>query len=224
MKVLVIATEDYFGAGKAALRIYETLKQNSIETYFLVKNKISTDDNHILKYDELVVRNFSPFASIVEKITHRFRKRIDTDPDYYFFGGEDIFLKANIKRLVKKLPFVPDIIIVTWISNFLNTKHLLQLQTYTKARLIAYPMDMSLFTGGCHYAWECEGYKKDCDNCPAVLKTSQKKIAFKILDQKNRNYRKSIIKPVAASDSLLNQLEQSAIFKSDKKITKSLFL
>ena len=39
--------------------------------------------------------------------------------------------------------------------------------------LILMPVDEGFFTGGCHYSFECDGFRYNCDSCPAVSKLLQ---------------------------------------------------
>lgn len=44
-----------------------------------------------------------------------------------------------------------------------------------------YMHDMFPFTGGCHYALDCNGYIKDCSNCPQIQNQTYKGVASKQL-------------------------------------------
>lgn len=219
-KILIIATDDYLGAGRASFRIYETLKNEGHEVRLLVKNKTRYNDDHIIAYDELVKKNFSERARsyLQRKLTST--SNFSTDPDYYFF--EHTYSGVNIRKLVLKLPFVPDIIVATWISRFLKASDLSLLQQLTNSSLVLYPMDMSLFTGGCHYAWDSKGYISDCNNCPAILDGKKKYIAQKNLLEKQTSFKNSGAKLITASDELLKQAQQSTIFKAQQHIPKIL--
>ena len=45
-------------------------------------------------------------------------------------------------------------------------------------------MDMELITGGCHYNFECNGYKKICKPCPAVSFFLNRKPSKNLLEKK----------------------------------------
>ncbi len=223
-KVLLIAKEDYFGAGKAALRIYQVLKEGGHEICFLVQHKTLENEEGIIKYEHLVPLSFlgRVLQFVRKNIKALFEKTIITHPDYYFFGINDRNLRIKEKKLVKKLAFIPDTIIFTWTSQFLNARSLSKLQKLTGANLFAYPMDMSLFTGGCHYSWNCDGYKYECRECPAILDTKNKDIAHKNWKQKQEYYKCSGTKIIAASSEQLYQLKASSLFKAQTLIPKLL--
>jgi glycosyltransferase involved in cell wall biosynthesis len=217
MNVLIIAKEDYLGAGKAALRMYHAFKRQGHNVCFLVKHKVTNDDAFILKYEDIVKPTYfeRAYRYFIRRAQSIFRNNVVTDPNYYFFGINDRDLSINETKLVKALPFVPERIIVTWTSQFINAKSIERLKRLTDAKVFAYPLDMSLLTGGCHYAWGCDGYKKSCNSCPAILSSKDKKNAFKNLLLKKKYYKQAGIKAIAASNSLFNEIRESALFKAE---------
>jgi glycosyltransferase involved in cell wall biosynthesis len=222
MRILILATEDYLGAGKAALRIYKALRKEEHDAYLLVKNKIN-DDVRILRYGDLITESrYSKFRSLIKRFLSKFKRRIATDKDYYFLNldGDNMFVDIN--ALTRKLPIIPDVILVTWVSRFLEPEHLYQLHNITKAKIVFYPLDMSILTGGCHYAWTCEGFKTNCTKCPAILDESSKNYPAIRLKEKDKYYSKSEASIVVASDQLLEQARKSFLFRDSESISKAL--
>jgi glycosyltransferase involved in cell wall biosynthesis len=212
MNVLIISTEDYLGAGKATHRVYEVLKQQGHRVCFLVKHKTIPDPD-IYQYSDIAGNGITD--RIIGKwnnVRQRVSRHIVTNPDYYFFGMGDPYLPFDSGKVISRLPFRPDIIVFTWISRFLNAKHIYELAKSTGARVVAYPFDMSVFTGGCHYAWESEGFTRDCYPCPAIQSENGKRIPAQILEEKKRYYKMAKVRAVAATSSLLTQLQRSALF------------
>lgn len=60
-----------------------------------------------------------------------------------------------------------DIIYIHWVSGFLGTKSIKKLVALGKP-VIWYMHDMSPITGGCHHSFGCDGYQKECANCPEL--------------------------------------------------------
>ena len=77
-------------------------------------------------------------------------------------------------------------------------------------------MDMAPLTGGCHYAWDCEGYKSSCENCPAILNNSKKGMSKKILQNKVDIVSKMELYALMGSGWSMKQTQSSAIFKNTK--------
>lgn len=78
-------------------------------------------------------------------------------------------------------------------------------------------MDMAPMTGGCHYAWDCDGYTKDCSNCVAVANFLEGK-PLKNHKQKVDFVKKVSLVTLSASDHLTKQLKQSTIFKNSRVV------
>jgi len=213
MKIMIVATEDHLGAGKAAHRLYEVFKRKGHEACMLVKHKTIGDSN-IIEVNER--------KSIAARVLGKLKKvsggsgEIKTDPNYYFFGIHDPELKLNLREIKKKLPFQPELIVITWISKFINAEHVYELHKMTGARVIAYPMDMSLFTGGCHYAWNSTGFQNNCDPCPAILSDTGKHLPSEILISKQRYFSLAKVKAIAPSAQVQEQLSRSTIFKGQQ--------
>lgn len=214
MKILLLATEDFLGAGKAAVRVFQALKKGGHDVCFLVKNKITRREPGIIAYHEIVSHITTDFVSKGLKKVKRYfiSDEIKNDPEYYFFGKNEFDLHFSSRRVFKKLPFCPDIIVVTWVSDFINSKDLYQLHKLTGAKVFFYPTDMSLFTGGCHYAWECKGYISSCSNCPAILSKANKELAHKILTKKKHYINKINSGIIAPTEQLLKEISASKLF------------
>lgn len=110
---------------------------------------------------------------------------------------------------------IPDAIIVYWISGFLNFESLLRLQEYSSATIYFSLTDMALYTGGCHYAWSCEGFKNDCSHCPALPESLTER-ANKNLMAKKRALGKMDYKVIATKGQSIKMSMSSHLFgKSD---------
>lgn len=160
MKVLLLSTYDIRGgAGKAAYRLHNGLKNIGADSQMLVQVKFSNDTDVIATETE-----------IIKKI-NKFKLYLDASPKLFFrypdkrkrtmFSLEWIpnFLKSRV------ISINPDIINLHWIcEGFLN------IETITKLRkpIVWTLHDMWAFTGGCHYSHQCDRYKQGCENCPQM--------------------------------------------------------
>ena len=82
------------------------------------------------------------------------------------------------------LPKKPNVVFVHWVSDFANAKFLSELKQLTEAEIVFITVDHALYSGGCHYQIDCQGYKDGCHNCPAttsriVQRGIEKNYAFK---------------------------------------------
>lgn len=150
---------------------------------------------------------------VINKIDRNLHFKVKTDNNYYFF---DINQKKNILNIgrVKKLVEKPDIIIGFFANTFFSIKDLYDLQVVYQAPVILFMADMVHITGGCHFAWDCQGYKKDCSNCPAIINKKHKKYASENLAFNKKLIDKMDIKLVALCSQDFNFAKQSTLFKN----------
>jgi glycosyltransferase involved in cell wall biosynthesis len=77
--------------------------------------------------------------------------------------------------------------------------------------------DMAPFTGGCHHAFECAGFKDNCRNCPQVRSMFRSKVRLnlehKILHKKYENLR------IVAPTNWLAQRAESSTILRDQEIS-----
>lgn len=215
-KIVLLITEDKGGAGQGILKVAQLLMDMNHEVAVLVRDKHTTLD-FVHQYKE---EKISFFEKISKKIFKLFNskprsKKVKLDPKYYFFGLDEISKNCSPKSIVKSIGFVPEVVISGWTSHFMNSNDLLALQKYTKSKLFLIATDMNHYTGGCHYAWDCNGYIKGCgDFCPAILSQNDKKIAKKNFDIKYKNAQEGNFQMISGSGWTLKQTQESKIFKN----------
>jgi len=178
-------------------------------------------------YPEEVISMKSWHKDILErKITNKIK--------YYFlnkfskiikkYNFQDINEKKyyySTNQLLKRLEFKPDVIILFFVSNFLNAKNIYELYQKTKSPIYWLLYDMAPMTGGCHYAWDCIGYQSNCSNCPGLISTNQKYLTSNNLKYKQKYFSKTDLRIVAGSEWTYRQAKNSTLFK-DHIINKNL--
>ena len=124
------------------------------------------------------------------------------------------------KRIVSALPFQPDAIIAHWISNFIDSSALRELNRVTRAPILWYLMDMAPLTGGCHYAFDCKGYTRQCGNCPQIEPgRGSHDLSHRQWQNKWTCFQETNITAVAASSWSQNQLKVGSIFRDKRQAT-----
>ncbi len=158
---------------------------------------------------------------IINKLKRVFHigNKVEIDPNYHFHELNESATHYSTKNILNKAAMKPDIILVLFAKNLVNSKNLHELQKLTGAKIFWLMYDMAPFTGGCHYAWECLGYQKACGNCPGLNSTNPYDISNKNLIFKNKQFIKTHIEVIAASEWLYRQSKSSSLFK-DKPIHK----
>jgi len=81
--------------------------------------------------------------------------------------------------------------------------------------------DMAPFTGGCHYAWDCVRYQKECGCCPGLYSSDEYDASYKNLMFKKQYISKTEIEIISASEWQHRQARSSSLF-GEKKIHKIL--
>ena len=72
---------------------------------------------------------------------------------------------------------------------------------------------------GCHYAWNCTGYMKNCGNCPAIYSSDPTDLTFQNLQTKRRCISEANVSYVACNSFTANQAKKSLLF-SEQDIEK----
>lgn len=141
-------------------------------------------------------------------------KNIDSN---YYFEYDLTKTYYSTKKVLKKTGYKPDIVIILFMTDFLSFKNLHEINKLTGAKIYLYLMDMAPFTGGCHYAWKCKGYEKQCGKCPAIYSEQAKDQSFLNWEFKNKYIEKTNISAIAAADWTYQQLMKSTLFKNKQK-------
>lgn len=211
MNVLHLSTYDYGGAGKAAYRLHHNLRSCGYGSRMLVLYK-HTDDPDVIELQG------GRFLSRPLNLGMKALLKVFTIQDYYF-QHQISSLMNSYHDLYAHLGFKPDVIVAHWISNFISIHDLYRLQRDTGAPVIWYLMDMAPLTGGCHYAWDCTRYMKQCGRCPALRSIWWHDLSYANWRKKHELVQDMVLTVVAGSGSLLSQAEKATVFEN-KRIEK----
>jgi glycosyltransferase involved in cell wall biosynthesis len=217
MNILHLQTYDMGGAYMAASRLHQHLTASGLNSRLMVYSQLNRKSDVISCHPQHVLRvGFNKMRFMAGHAGSKVR----SDPDYVFRDADHAAI-GDIRSLIDKLPFRPDIIVAHWISNFLTAGHLYAISDYFHAPLVWHLLDMAPLTGGCHYAWECTGYTDRCGNCPALYSDAMDDLSQSIWSKKKAYIEKMNITLVPATGWLEEQTRRSALFK-EKKIEKIL--
>ena len=211
MKILHLATQDVGGGGfDSAYRLHCNMRGAGVSSVMVVLNKKSEDADVVEISSRL---SFSEkICWFLSRLLARFHRHY-LFPNSYFFQNVRGFFSPE--KLVTSFPFKPDAIIVHWVSTFVTTNMMRQLSLITGAPLYWYMVDMAPLTGGCHYAFDCKGYTKQCGQCPQLRFGGHKRdISHRQWQQKFNDFKDVDITAVAASSWLKYQAMESSIFSA----------
>jgi glycosyltransferase involved in cell wall biosynthesis len=230
MKILILTqNHPYENSGIVALDLYEGLKcieGNEVKIVVSVWDKYA--DKNIIPIET----NFHAYQHRIFNIPRRifnklvkifFRHKINNDSqvktnqDYCVQGVDQTITSFKTKKILKRAGFKPDAIIILFKPLYTSFKNQYELFKLTGASIFLYLMDMAPLTGGCHYAWDCLGYTKECGSCPALYSNNQNDQTHVNYMFKKRYIERANIFPVAATEWQFKQLNKSSLFKDKRK-------
>lgn len=204
MNFVHFSTYDRGGAAQAAYRFHSNLVASGHQSSFFVMYKTCTDEN--------VITSKYRWSSTISKIKNRLKIKLHIYKEKYSFYNEEFNNKMDFDFYKKNINFKPDAIILHWVTEFVDLKVIKQLQDEYNVPIFWYLMDMAPMTGGCHYAWDCDGYKDLCQACPAV-EWPYKGLPVTLLKYKKELLDSMDIKVLSGTGWLKKQLLNSTIFK-----------
>lgn len=208
MKILHLSTSDHGGAGAAAFRFHTHLARRGIDSRMLVLSKRSGDEAVVaVQRPDLLPR--------LVRLASRALLKVRSNPDYYFQDQSKSGLNSKANYF-EDMNFYPDLIVAHWVSNFVSVKDLYELSGGGKIPVLWYLMDMAPLTGGCHYAWDCEGYKNQCGNCPALYSSSARDLSSDTWRKKQAYISRMNVTTVAGS-WLTGKAAMASLFAGKRK-------
>lgn len=225
MKILIISSSEPNNSGVLAYDLNAGFKLKGHDSRILtLKYEDSVNDiysmNNFIKINNILSHIFLKFKrktlALINKI-----KGIEKNEDYYFFTTDERLQFFTSSNIIKRIKFKPDVILICFATGLLNSKNIYELNKKLNAPIFWYLMDMAAFTGGCHYAWNCKGYQKECGYCPGLMSGTLKDNSFYNHKYKTKYLKKTDITIVAGSQFQLQQVKKSSIFRG-KALSKIL--
>ena len=121
------------------------------------------------------------------------------------------FARPSMDEIVSRVPFEPDLIIAYWTSYFVDERQLRDLSQRFRAPVFRYLMDMAPITGGCHYAFDCEGYFNRCGRCPGIASKRDNDLSRAEWISKSESLDQMSLLYLAASSQLMDQLASGSL-------------
>lgn len=215
-KILFITLGDQTGANTAVIKIAQALHEQGHQVQILVRDKS--------EYNPLVTplparRGYvSEHGCVVDK--NGVKTKLHREPKYLFNSINEENSYQDTEIILQHLRFTPNVIFVGITSDFLTSTDILKLSRKTLGSVYNMAVDMNHFTGGCHFAWECQGYIKGCNNvdCPAVLDSAYKELVSRNFLIKKDNAEKGNFSVLAGTKWTKDQAHKSLIYKNQEPI------
>ncbi len=222
MNILILSSSNpNKAAGIVAKSLLYSLKQDCLHAKLIVKDWDYYKDKDIIPIDNFLSHelkwSFRKTKGLLKKLGLIKKEPLKINKKYSILDFKQTKQNYSTKRLIKKIGFVPDAIIILFSVKYLNAKNIYELNLLTKAPIFLYLMDMAPMTGGCHYAWDCHGYEHQCGKCPALFSNNAIDQSYINWKFKKEFIKKTNISVIACTEWTFQQLKKSSIFKDKQK-------
>lgn len=182
------------------------------------KNK-GTDSSLISLYSDFTSENIfalgkkAKYTSILNNEMESFLKRGMTN-NYGIFSypvlGSDISAIEEVQKA--------DVIYLHWfLFGFLSFKNIEQLMNLNKP-IVFFLHDMWIFTGGCHYSFDCDKFTNHCNNCQFFPKEKEKDLSYKEFEKKRKLFSKYDNLHYVSPSKWLYECTKKATLTKDKPL------
>ncbi len=208
MKVLLIAKHPRTGgAAIAASRLLKVLRHEGVEADMLVQEGADQTKGIYSTTGGSFKKSLNFFRFVIERLF--FLPKEKSKNIRFLFSmantGEDLKRNALVREA--------DIIHFHWINaGFLSLKSMNKLFSLGKPVVWTFH-DMWPFTGGCHYALECEEYKRSCGQCPYLKRPGKRDVSHRIWKRKKRMYAEQSFNVVGPSQWMSDCVRSSSLFQ-----------
>ena len=212
MKVVHLATQDLGGGGfDAAYRLHRSMLNSGHDSHMIVFRKNSDDSTVVSVFDQMSFVDWIKY--FIVKLRQRFLSRKSKGTSYFYIEPHAY---VTAQKMLEMIPYKPDVIIAHWIAIFASVSTLRDMNRISGSPILWYFMDMAPMTGGCHYMLGCDGYTKQCGNCPQLSVGKDDDLSRLQWERKKSIIQDLNIVPVLASSWQKEKLDRSSIFK-DKR-------
>jgi glycosyltransferase involved in cell wall biosynthesis len=220
MKIIHFSKQDNSASGSVAFNAHKLLIEYGHNSILITKYGVNTKTELVFKSEFACY-----FENLIRKIVSRyfFFIKTRTDKNYYMHSLKEStgwIAERKIKRKIKKIGHA-DLIILYFLDNYLNFKNIYTIQKFIGAKILFYPMDMAIMTGGCHYSWDCKKFENTCGNCPGIYSDKHDDVTHENMIFKRNFLNKINHEILAPAQSIYFQLKESSLFK-DSTIRKLL--
>ena len=200
MRVIHLSTEDQYGAGKTAVRISDSVRQQGVDS------------------DVYVVRTGAGSSSCVIRrgVYEQIKGVVDIKLDEMKiakYSGQGLFHPVGGGIDFSNADYIKDADIINfhWVNYGIWSQQLMKQLSKMKKPVVWTMHDMWPFTGGCHYDEECGKYLVRCGACPVLQSTDSKDVSARSFQKKNSLYSCNNITFVGPSKWITECAGKSAI-------------
>lgn len=212
--ILHLTAVSYGGAGQYTMGIHQNMIRDGYDSYVCVNGEqliLPTNQTISVPHKrQSIYTRFKRF--FIRYILPRTNGVAMKYAPYNLFEHLDL---CDPHEVLMVMPQNPTHIMVHWVSGYANAKYVRILQEMTGAKVYYWMIDEACLAGGCHYPWDCEGYKTGCNDCPMTNSRIIKSTIRNNFQHKLRYIPKDA-EVVLPTEMDRIRLEQSKIWKGHK--------
>ena len=203
LRPLLVNASDTGGSATATKRIHRGLRRIGVDSRMLVQEK-STDDPTIRGPESTLGRAWSLARPHVDMLPLRLYGRSDG------FGVNWL----PERKLDRIRSIDPDVVHLNWVwRGTLSVRTIGRIDRPVVWRL----PDMAALTGGCHYAYGCDGFTERCGECPQLDSDTEFDLSRLTWHRKNHHWDDLDLTLVAPCTWLAEQARRSSLF-GDRRV------
>ncbi len=228
MKVNHFNTYPHGGAANAALRIHDGLVQLGIDSNFFYRlndKQTPTDPRiNLVQLGHEPLRQSKLLRPFQNKLEKRRRRQI------HQLYNQHLAERPTNQHEVFSMARLPERTYLDWRHQQSDLVHL-----HWLAFLADYPSffasipdkvpivwtlhDMSAFTGGCHYASDCDQFTSGCGNCPQVVSPGHRDVSADSWSAKKKSLQSKSIHVAAPGKWLIELAKRSPIWPTQTEFS-----
>lgn len=204
MRVAHFSTVDAIGgAAKATLRLHRAWQARGAESWLVVRDK-TVDDPSIIAADQpwLATKGLQLLRNLPGLRPPKTRFTFDHDQER----------GVSLTRALRQLPEQLDLLCIHWTNRFLTKRGIRALYERYRVPLLYALWDQEPVTGGCHYSFGCDGYQKQCGNCPLLLKPGPNDLSHQVWQRKKKYLADLPLTLIAPTSWCRDKVRESSLF------------
>ena len=154
------------GGGNVTIDIHHSILNFGYQSYVVIRGKKCLFPDGSV-HDVPQTRHYW-WNKLRRYVFRKIAEHSDIDNTYAMYNLCERFTCYSAKDILSALPRNPDVIFIHWVSDFINARIIRDLKSITGAKIVLLMIDHAMFSGGCHYQIDCQGFKNGCHNCPAT--------------------------------------------------------
>lgn len=219
LKIIHISSPGNRTAGRLVFSIHEELIKKGHDSFVVTKSEPDYDVN-VYSYYSFILNFMTRIkGKLYRYIPQFFKRRKKVGRHYSFLDLKEKRCQLRYYSISNKFPYTPDVIIIYALQDFINAKTVKKIYDKTGAKIYWLLYDAAPVTGGCHYPWDCEGYKHNCGKCPQLMSENENDISRKNWVFKNKYLKNINLEILAGSEWTKIKSSQSSIFREKKTHT-----